>query len=542
MYVDIGTKKDGLVHIKDVSRDYFIQDLKSRYAPGQDIDVWVKFVDGDKWKLGLQLFPLQPSISSSNGPDPSRERVYINSLVSKSLVDGTVARVSNFGVFIDIGAEVEAFLHRRKMKIVRKRRREQPWELYPLGSKVSVYIHSVDLAKRRISATTYAPDEWDTMLPNNNVRYDSDFTTDEDEDEELGGSTRAANLRALERTLALSLDGEFEDEFDESMENEDEDEEENDDYDEDDVDVIFESGSGSDRAQIVIDDFKDEDRSISSNNVKLNKNKIISKEEVEEDFSVDDLFIQLAKGKDFVNFNDLKRWGFLESLLESDELDENDLNLMFKEAGGSNRKLTESQFSEFIEILAQKIDDEEENIETSSPISDSNSNEILMSNKNSVNYLDSEQYLEAKRKAFEEYELDESEFDLNEEINQIDLDEVQNEDEDEDLIVEEVDEEVVKESFYELTENSKLLSLSKALSWEPIIELISNNIFDQNKFCDLFKEASNGSDELDFDGFVRLLDLLSPMIEDEESFEEEINEDLSVESDTGDNLYLGIRI
>ena len=30
---------------------------------------------------------------------------------------GTVVRVSNYGVFVDIGAGVDAFLHRRKMKV-----------------------------------------------------------------------------------------------------------------------------------------------------------------------------------------------------------------------------------------------------------------------------------------------------------------------------------------------------------------------------------------------------------------------------------------
>ena len=52
MFVDVGSRKDGLVHVKDVSKDYFIQDLQSRFLPGQDVDVWVKFADKDKWKLG----------------------------------------------------------------------------------------------------------------------------------------------------------------------------------------------------------------------------------------------------------------------------------------------------------------------------------------------------------------------------------------------------------------------------------------------------------------------------------------------------------
>ena len=60
MFVDVGSEKDGLVHVKDISKDYFIQQsqLPSRFTPGQDVDVWVKFVDADQAKLGLQMFPL----------------------------------------------------------------------------------------------------------------------------------------------------------------------------------------------------------------------------------------------------------------------------------------------------------------------------------------------------------------------------------------------------------------------------------------------------------------------------------------------------
>jgi hypothetical protein len=57
MFVDIGSKKDGMVHVKDISKDYFINKIESKYAPGQDIDVWVKFVEEESAKLGLQMFP-----------------------------------------------------------------------------------------------------------------------------------------------------------------------------------------------------------------------------------------------------------------------------------------------------------------------------------------------------------------------------------------------------------------------------------------------------------------------------------------------------
>ena len=43
--------------------------------------------------------------------------VNLDDISEQDEVSGTVVRVSNYGVFIDIGAGVDAFLHRRKMKV-----------------------------------------------------------------------------------------------------------------------------------------------------------------------------------------------------------------------------------------------------------------------------------------------------------------------------------------------------------------------------------------------------------------------------------------
>ena len=43
--------------------------------------------------------------------------VNLDDISEQDEVTGTVVRVSNYGVFIDIGAGVDAFLHRRKMKV-----------------------------------------------------------------------------------------------------------------------------------------------------------------------------------------------------------------------------------------------------------------------------------------------------------------------------------------------------------------------------------------------------------------------------------------
>jgi hypothetical protein len=198
LFVDVGAKRDGLVHVKDISKDYFIQNHEQKFIAGQDIDVWVKFIEPKSARLGLQMFPLVERAGGGRTP-VSPSTVSLDDFEEEDEVSGTVVRVSNYGVFVDIGAGVDAFLPRRKMKLSKRMRSYKPWEIAPLGSKVDGIIHELDHDRKRISLTTYAVEDWDEMLPMKREDGDSDSMMVEDE-EELGGSAMADNLRALERT------------------------------------------------------------------------------------------------------------------------------------------------------------------------------------------------------------------------------------------------------------------------------------------------------------------------------------------------------
>jgi hypothetical protein len=41
----------------------------------------------------------------------------------------------------------------------------KPWEVAPLGSTVKAFVHEVDSRRKRIGLTTYAPEQWNDMLP-----------------------------------------------------------------------------------------------------------------------------------------------------------------------------------------------------------------------------------------------------------------------------------------------------------------------------------------------------------------------------------------
>jgi transcriptional accessory protein Tex/SPT6 len=173
----VGTKRDALVHIKDVSNSHFVTNLDSKFVPGQDVDVYVKFVLLSEKKLGLQMYPPNPSqvVQLASHPAQKATRdVSITNLKPGMEVKGKVIRTSDFGVYVDIGAvDVTPFLHRRKIKSNRRQWKYLPGELVPLGSEVACFVHEVDAARNRVGLTTYPPEQWAERLlpPTSEQRY-----------------------------------------------------------------------------------------------------------------------------------------------------------------------------------------------------------------------------------------------------------------------------------------------------------------------------------------------------------------------------------
>jgi predicted RNA-binding protein with RPS1 domain len=227
MYVDVGAIKDGLVHIKDTSDTYFVQNLEAKYTRGQDLDTWVKFVDLVNGKFGLQLFPVkveatpgQKLTKSANIKSSNPNSNVARSTTSKAEsynpfgfeygdlhetqgVYVTVIKSSAFGLFVynnDSNSDSRlptAYLHKRKMLINKKQLKLKTWQIHPIGSKVECYVYSIDKQRHRIQLTTYDPIEWDMLIPDepfqkhsedpqDEHRQDSSgFDVDGDEDDEI---------------------------------------------------------------------------------------------------------------------------------------------------------------------------------------------------------------------------------------------------------------------------------------------------------------------------------------------------------------------
>ena len=158
LFVDVGAERDGLVHIKDVSRQYSVENIQSKIITGQSLDVWVKFVDAGPtdspdYKLGLQMYPVE-----------LRDEVTpLSSFSTGQAVEGVVTKTSAYGIFVDIGTEVDAFLRRRMMQLTKRQRLQAPSITHPVGSPLLAYIHAIDSVRRFATVTTYEQGQWEAL-------------------------------------------------------------------------------------------------------------------------------------------------------------------------------------------------------------------------------------------------------------------------------------------------------------------------------------------------------------------------------------------
>lgn len=141
VYVDIGAKADGLVHLRDMSVD-FVHEVEDIVRPGDKLTVWIKYVDPVANVLALTMLP--PALGFE-GPHTAIKDVKLGARVT-----GVVQRVTNFGAYIDAGFERHAWIH------VRKFWGRQPCETLQglkLGQKVYAQVVDVDEVRSYVSLT-----------------------------------------------------------------------------------------------------------------------------------------------------------------------------------------------------------------------------------------------------------------------------------------------------------------------------------------------------------------------------------------------------
>ena len=146
VFVDIGEEIDGLVHISDLTWNQRVKHPGEVLKRGDRIRAKVLKVDphAQKFSLGIKHLEADPWEGVEN-----RYR-------KGSAVSGTITRVADFGIFVELEEGVEGLVHISELA---REKVDTPHSLFKAGDKVSALVLSVDRTGKKISLSIRAHEE-----------------------------------------------------------------------------------------------------------------------------------------------------------------------------------------------------------------------------------------------------------------------------------------------------------------------------------------------------------------------------------------------
>lgn len=140
LFVSIGDGVEGLVHISEVSWKR-VNDLRTLYSVGDDIEVVVTGVSDGKVSLSAKRLTLDPWIESAT-----------NFKVGE-VITGTVTQVKPFGVFVKMNETIDGLVHISELS---DDRIEDPGTILSIGQTKQFKVISIDPQAHRISLSLKA--------------------------------------------------------------------------------------------------------------------------------------------------------------------------------------------------------------------------------------------------------------------------------------------------------------------------------------------------------------------------------------------------
>ena len=157
-YVDVGTECDGLLHVSQITRETFIEHPRQALTPGDEVTVKVRSINPELKKLQLTMLSLD-ELEESKDDDDDEERIPLTDIELDDELWGILKRVTDYGAYVEVGAEVDGFLHFMDHPAWGPGAR--PSEFMRKGDRVRVWVSDLNSEQRRIKLTANRP----THLP-----------------------------------------------------------------------------------------------------------------------------------------------------------------------------------------------------------------------------------------------------------------------------------------------------------------------------------------------------------------------------------------
>lgn len=156
-YVDIGTECDGLLHISQISNTYFVDNLNKYLSPGEEVEVTIKSLNPEKKKLHLTMLPPDEVRDDNDDDDDDEELIVLDEIEVDDELWGEIVRVTDFGSYVELGAEVKGFLHFMDHPLFGAEPGAHPSTYMDVGQRVRVWVSDVDRERNRIKLTANRP-------------------------------------------------------------------------------------------------------------------------------------------------------------------------------------------------------------------------------------------------------------------------------------------------------------------------------------------------------------------------------------------------
>ncbi len=137
-FVEIEPGIDGLLHVSDISWTEKISHPNEKFKKGDAVQCVVLEIDQNKQRVGLGLKQLSE--------DPW-QRAIPEAYKPGMVVHGSVTKITNFGVFVELEEGLEGLLHISELS---DEKVESPQDVVKAGDKVDVKILRVDVEERKI--------------------------------------------------------------------------------------------------------------------------------------------------------------------------------------------------------------------------------------------------------------------------------------------------------------------------------------------------------------------------------------------------------
>jgi len=137
-FVELEEGVDGLLHVSDMSWTRKVSHANELLKKGMELECRVLSVDEDRKRIALGLKQLDSDPWETTIP----EKYAVNSIVK-----GTVTKITNFGVFVELEAELEGLLHVSELA---DHKVENPETMVTVGEELEVRVLRVDIDDRKI--------------------------------------------------------------------------------------------------------------------------------------------------------------------------------------------------------------------------------------------------------------------------------------------------------------------------------------------------------------------------------------------------------